>query len=82
MKPLKVERLGTMKEPISVYSLVSRLSRGFPISGSEVGFRVGPVWRSGIEDATGSGAVVGEPAGVARSELAVDAVERDLRTLI
>ena len=23
MKPLKVERLGTMKEPISVYSLVS-----------------------------------------------------------
>jgi hypothetical protein len=35
-----------------------------------------------MEDRTGSGAVVGEPAGVARSELAVDAVERDLRTLI
>jgi hypothetical protein len=29
MKPLKVERLGTMKEPISVYSLVSGCLCGF-----------------------------------------------------
>lgn len=31
MKPLKVERLGTMKEPISVYSLVSRFFRLFGV---------------------------------------------------
>lgn len=35
-----------------------------------------------MEDAIGSGAVVGEPAKGARSELAVDALEQDLRTLI
>lgn len=34
-----------------------------------------------VEDAMGSGEVVGEPARIARSELAIDAVERDPRTL-
>jgi hypothetical protein len=61
--------LGTMKEPISVYSLVSRFFRLFG-----VWFEVG---RDGGRDGD-----VGEPARVARSELVVDALEQDLRTLI
>lgn len=78
MKPLKVERLGTMKEPISVYSLVSLVGTGGDVGGAsrkirrgvgggllvDLGLRVGMIWVS-----EKSGSAVGFGRAIAHAKV-------------